>query len=100
MVGFNSIVMQAFERHAQDGFYEERGVKVQSLELTRYDCADEKTAGILQEIIQETTNRINRLTAQQSENDVKSAALSMDIELERRRKDLVESKADNARIQA
>merc|ERR1719265_1543568 len=73
MSGFNGIVMAAFKEQAGDGFYLERGVEVHSMELTRYKCTDDKTAAVLQEIIQETTNRINRLQAQESENEVRAA---------------------------
>jgi len=100
MSGFNGIVMASFGRQAKDGFYSDRGVELQSMELTSFECADEATAKILSEIIQETTNRINRLTAQQSENDVKGAALSADIQLERQRTDLIKTKAENERLQA
>eukprot|EP00442_Polarella_glacialis_P052841 CAMPEP_0115096764 /NCGR_PEP_ID=MMETSP0227-20121206/29963_1 /TAXON_ID=89957 /ORGANISM="Polarella glacialis, Strain CCMP 1383" /LENGTH=581 /DNA_ID=CAMNT_0002490651 /DNA_START=55 /DNA_END=1800 /DNA_ORIENTATION=- len=100
MTGFNAIVMDAFRRQAQDGFYLDRGVELQSMEVTRFDCADPATSSILQEIIQETTNRINRLTAQQSENDVKAAALTADILLERQRTELITIKAENERLQA
>uniref|UniRef100_A0A7S1FCY2 Band 7 domain-containing protein n=1 Tax=Noctiluca scintillans TaxID=2966 RepID=A0A7S1FCY2_NOCSC len=51
-------------------FYATRGIKVHSLEVTRYQCADKSTAGILEQIIQETTNRMNRLSQAESENEV------------------------------
>ena len=34
----------------------QRGIKIHSLEVTRYQCADSSTAAILEAIIQETTN--------------------------------------------
>merc|ERR1719359_28588 len=100
MSNFNSIIKQAWNRESRATFYEDRGVEMQSMELTRFDCADEKTALILQEIIQETTNRINRLTAQESENEVRQAALSMDIQLERQRSELIQTRAENERLEA
>lgn len=100
MEGFNTIIMESFERQALDGFYHDRGVELHSIGLTRFDCADHETAQILQEIIQETTNRINRLTAQQSENDVKAAALAADIQLEQQRTELIQTKSANDRLQA
>merc|ERR1711972_848428 len=51
-------------------FYSVRGIKIHSLELTRYHCADKSTAEILEQIIQETTNRLNRLSHAESENEV------------------------------
>jgi regulator of protease activity HflC (stomatin/prohibitin superfamily) len=57
--------------HKDDpSFYEKRGVKVHSLEMTSYHCADRSTSEILEQIIHETTNRINRLSQQESENEV------------------------------
>merc|ERR1719181_1417908 len=52
-------------------FYASRGVKIHSLEVTRYQCADQSTAEILEQIIQETTNRMNRLSQAESENEEK-----------------------------
>merc|ERR1712093_93774 len=40
MSGFNGIVMDAFRRQALDGFYEERGVELLSMGVSRFDCAD------------------------------------------------------------
>jgi hypothetical protein len=64
-------------------FYESRGVKVHSLEVTRYQCADESTSEVLQQIIQETTNRMNRLSQQESENEVKLFRMQGQIEQEK-----------------
>ena len=70
-------------------FYASRGVKIHSLEVTRYQCADSRTSEILEQIIQEgavglsclhyflplvhvvqeTTNRMNRLSQAESENE-------------------------------
>jgi hypothetical protein len=55
---------------ADSEFYAARGLKVYSLEITRYQCADKSTAEILEQIIQETTNRMNRLSQAESENEV------------------------------
>merc|ERR1712139_38027 len=38
--------------------------------VTRYSCAEESTRVILEEIIQETTHRMNRLSQAESENEV------------------------------
>merc|ERR1712151_686627 len=63
-------------------FYESRGVKVHSLEVTGYHCAEERTSAVLQQIIQETTNRMNRLSQQESENEVKIFKMQGTIEQE------------------
>lgn len=64
-------------------FYESRGVKVHSLEVTGYQCAEQSTSQVLQQIIQETTNRMNRLSQQESENEVKLFKMQGQIEQER-----------------
>merc|ERR1712139_86880 len=100
MSGFNQIVEEAFQAQAADGFYVERGVELQSMEVTRYTCVDAKTAEILQEIIQETTNRINRLQAQESENEVMAARLAADITLEKQRTEFIKTQAANEQLRA
>jgi hypothetical protein len=51
-------------------FFEKRGIKVHTLEITRYQCANESTAMILEQVIQETTNRMNRLSQAEGDNEV------------------------------
>lgn len=80
MNGFNSIVAEAFKTQSTDGFYLERGVEMQSMEVTSFECVDEQTAKVLQEIIQETTNRMNRLSQAESENEVKMFKMQGQIE--------------------
>jgi len=77
---FNQIAAQAAA--SDDQFYMERGVKIHTLEVTGYRCADSSTAEILEQIIQETTNRMNRLSQQESENEVKMHRLKGQIEQE------------------
>eukprot|EP00931_Biecheleriopsis_adriatica_P073810 TRINITY_DN48024_c0_g1_i1.p1 TRINITY_DN48024_c0_g1~~TRINITY_DN48024_c0_g1_i1.p1 ORF type:complete len:683 (-),score=155.41 TRINITY_DN48024_c0_g1_i1:142-2121(-) len=100
MANFNNITMESFKAQAKDGFYDDRGVVVQDLELTRFECVDQATADVLQQIIQETTNRINKLQAAQSANEVKAAALSAEITLEQQKGDLIRQQAANARLEA
>merc|ERR1719161_2245261 len=71
-------------------FYERRGVKVHSLEMTGYKCADRSTSEILEQIIQETTNRMNRLSQQESENEVKLFKMQGQIKQEEMKKQLLE----------
>jgi len=87
MDNFNTLATEAQE--ADDDFYDVRGVKIHSLEVTAYRCQDASTARILEAIIQETTNRMNRLSQQESENEIKMFALTGDIEQETRRADLL-----------
>merc|ERR1719502_2389522 len=98
MTDFNKIVNEAAQ--IDGDFYEMRGVRVHSLEVTRYECADKKTSSVLQEIIQETTNRINRLQQQQSENEVSRERMAGEIDIEKQRTALIEAKAENDRMLA
>merc|ERR1711977_125762 len=82
MDNFNTLATEAQE--ADDDFYEMRGVKIHSLEVTAYRCQDASTARI-----QEATNRMNRLSQQESENEIKMFALTGDIEQETRRAELL-----------
>jgi len=59
-----------------------------------------KTSSVLQEIIQETTNRINRLQHQQSENEVRKEQMTGEIEIERQRQAWIQARSDNERMQA
>eukprot|EP00440_Ansanella_granifera_P008041 gb/GFBE01008704.1/.p1 GENE.gb/GFBE01008704.1/~~gb/GFBE01008704.1/.p1 ORF type:complete len:638 (+),score=178.08 gb/GFBE01008704.1/:1-1914(+) len=97
---FNNITAQAFQEQAADGFYVDRGIELQSLELTKYDMVDQETADILQLIIQESTNRINQLQKAESENDVKAAKLVSDIQLEKQRTELIKTQASNTKLEA
>lgn len=78
---FNDIARAAHS--TDDTFYSQRGLKIHSLEVTRYQCADASTSAILEAIIQETTNRMNRLNCQESENEVALAKLRGVVEQER-----------------
>merc|ERR1712054_474104 len=100
MASFNNITMQAFETQATDGFYAERGVAIISMEVTRYEPVDKKTAEVLAQIIQETTNRINRLQVQNSENDVLAAKLAADILMEKQKTELIHTQSKNKQIEA
>merc|ERR1712178_410406 len=81
-------------------FYSRRGVKVHSLEITRYQCADYSTSEILEQIIQETTNRMNRLSQQESENEVKLFKMQGQIQQEMLNSDLLAIQQDHAEADA
>jgi len=93
MIGLQSIVAQA--RTNDEEFYLQRGCLVHGLEVIRFSCLDPETNRILQELIQETTNRINRMQKQNSENEVQQAQLAGETEVERQRATLIEAKAEN-----
>merc|ERR1719262_2053276 len=93
MGGLQSMVSDA--KTTDEDFYSQRGCRVHGLEVTRFTCLDPATNKILQELIQETTNRINRMQKQQSENEVREAQLAGETEVERHRADLIKVKAEN-----
>jgi hypothetical protein len=81
-------------------FYSSRGVKVHSLEVTRYACAEASTSEVLQQIIQETTNRMNRLSQAESENEVKLFKMQGQIEQERLNGELLEIQHQHSKDEA
>uniref|UniRef100_A0A6V0FZT6 Band 7 domain-containing protein n=1 Tax=Zooxanthella nutricula TaxID=1333877 RepID=A0A6V0FZT6_9DINO len=100
MASFGQLIVDAFNAQISDGFYEQRGVQVHHMQVSRYDCEDPHTSATLREIIQETTNRMNRLQAQRSENDVKAARILADITRENQQTVLITSQAVNERLEA
>lgn len=100
MANFNAISIEAFAAQAADGFYTERGVEIISMEVTRFEPVDKKTAEVLQQIIQETTNRINKLQVQNSENDVMAGKLAADIQMEKQMTELIETQSTNMLLQS
>ncbi|HEY1016866.1 MAG TPA: SPFH domain-containing protein [Herpetosiphonaceae bacterium] len=96
---FNQIVHAAVIE-ADATFYVERGVKLHSVEVRSITCKDANTQRILQEIIQETTNRLNRLQKQESENEIKVKQVQGEIETERQRELLLSIRRSLAQAQA
>merc|ERR1719182_352541 len=94
MDNFNGIAAEAHRE--DDEFYTRRGVTIHTLEVTAYRCADASTAHILEQIIQETTNRMNRLQQQESENEVQLFKLQGDIEEEKKISELLEIQKANS----
>merc|ERR1712039_408444 len=83
-----------------DTYYEKRGLLVHEVSVIRYECANPSDGEVLQQIIQETTKRMNQLTAQNSKNDVQRASMKGEIDLERQRTKLLEIKAANDKVNA
>merc|ERR1712038_1701249 len=92
---FNVIAKEVHEGDTCD-FYDKRGVKIHSLEVTGYHCAESSTALILEQIIQETTNRMNKLQQQESENEVQLQEIKGDIEEEKARSELIAIQTNNS----
>merc|ERR1712070_1119259 len=66
----------------------------------RIRCAESSTAQILQQIIQETTNRMNRLQQQESENEWQLLQIKGDIEEERAKTELLSVQVENSNARA
>mmetsp|Transcript_124872 Transcript_124872/g.243066 ORF Transcript_124872/g.243066 Transcript_124872/m.243066 type:complete len:792 (-) Transcript_124872:425-2800(-) len=81
MDDLNALSQQVYKEDLP--FYESRGVKVHSLEVTSYQCANSCTSEVLQQIIQETTNRMNRISQAESENEVNLFRMQGQIEQEK-----------------
>jgi len=81
-------------------FYSSRGVKVHSLEVTRYQCADQSTSEVLSQIIQETTNRMNRLSQAESENEVSIFRTQGQIQQEKLNTQLLEIQHEHSQTEA
>merc|ERR1712083_902267 len=84
----------------KDPYYAERGVQVHEVSVIRYECANPSDGRVLEQIIQETTKRMNELTAQQSKNDVQRASLEGEIALEQQRTELLQLKKENDKVMA
>lgn len=69
LAAFNEVIGAAVLGDA-DPFYLERGVVLHAVEVRAVACKDPSTQRTLQEIIQETTNRLNRRQQRESENEV------------------------------
>lgn len=99
LAAFNPIVRQAV-LEADDTFYVERGVKLHAVEVRSISCKDADTQHILQEIIRETTDRLNRLQKQESENEVKLKQIGGEIEAERMKGELLRTQRENVEAAA
>jgi len=93
MTSFNALVADAAATDTT--FYAARGVRLHSLEVTSYRPADDATALVLQKIISETTNRINRLQQQRSQNEVERSRLDSEVLIEQARQELERARAQN-----
>ena len=99
LAAFNTIIREAV-LEAEDRFYAERGVKLHAVEVRSISCKDPGTQHVLQEIIRETTNRLNRLQKQESENEIKLRQMSGEIESEEMRQRLLEIQRENVQTAA
>merc|ERR1719440_2264954 len=98
MSSFNDLVQQAGA--TDKAFYDERGVVLHNLEVVRYEPKDSETSRTLQAIIQETTNHINRMQQQKSENEVEKERMVALIDIEKQKAGLIKEKTANEKLEA
>jgi len=92
---FNMIVYEAVIEN-DSTFYSERGVRLNAVEIRSIACKDPATQQILQEIITETTNHLNRQQKQESENEIKLKQMKGQIEAEELRSRLLDLQRQHA----
>lgn len=92
---FNEVIKSSI-LDSEDSFYDNRGVKIHSVEVRSITCKDIKTQTILAEIIQETTDRLNRLQKQESENEVRLNKIKGKIEAEKTKGELIRVNSENS----
>merc|ERR1712178_229904 len=85
---------------SNDVFYEARGSKIHSVEVRSFECLDKKIDSVLQEIIKESTDRINRLQLVESENEVALEKMKGRIEEEKIKGQLIDVKNEHQRKEA
>merc|ERR1711998_754388 len=98
MASFNEIVQKAGA--TDKAFYDERGVVLHNLEVVRYEPKDAETGRTLQAIIQETTNHINRMQQQRSENEVEKERMTALIDIEKQKAGLIKERTSNEKLEA
>jgi hypothetical protein len=109
MGSFNQLAKSAYERDIADGFYDDRGVYLESMEVTRFEAVDEKTKETLQSINEETIRQITLLKQQEGDNAVEKAKMLANIDLQKEytaselkveelRTELIQTQADNGLI--
>lgn len=91
---FNNIINISI-LNFENNFYSDRGVEINSIEVRSISCKNENTENILQEIVQETTNKLNRIQKQESENEVNLKKITGEIESEKKKNDLLDIKELN-----
>ena len=76
------------------------GVKLHNLEVVRFEPKDTATAEVLQAIIQETTNHINRMQQQKSVNEVEKERMAALIDIEKQKAGLIKERVANEKLEA
>jgi len=90
---FNEVVRSAVIEN-KDLFYSIRGIAILGCEVRSISCKDPKTQAILQQIIQQQTNRLSSLQKQESDNEVAVKKFEGELETAKMRMKLLAIKEE------
>eukprot|EP00299_Pterocystis_sp_00344_P011492 c5373_g1_i1.p1 GENE.c5373_g1_i1~~c5373_g1_i1.p1 ORF type:complete len:391 (+),score=117.83 c5373_g1_i1:38-1174(+) len=96
---FNQIVSNAVFTKG-DRFCVERGLKIDQVEVRSVACADSKVQKVLQDIIQETTNKLNQIVKHEAEAEIKLKEITSSIEVEKQRGQLLDVQKTHTQTEA
>jgi len=99
LASFNKVV-QAAVMENKELFYSVRGISILGCEVRAISCKDPKTQSILQQIIQQNTNRISSLQKQESDNEVAMKKFEGEIETAKMKIKLLEIQQDHVEKQS
>jgi len=80
--------------------YDERGIIVTSIQVEGFTCKNEDTERVLQETVQETTNKMNRVLKQETTNEVIRIEMEGKIREEELKKRVLEIQYEHEQIVA
>jgi len=93
----NSIVQDAVLQ-ADKSFYESRGIEMSSIQVEGFSCKNNDTERVLQETVQETTNKMNRIMKQETANEVIRVEMEGKIREEELKKRVLEIQYDHEQL--
>jgi len=99
MTEVNAVVENAVLQ-ADSSFYEERGIKVTSIQVEGFSCKHIETERVLQETVQETTNKMNKVLKQETANEVIRVEMEGKIREEELKKRVLEIQYEHEQIVA
>jgi len=81
-------------------FYDDRGVVVTSIQVEGFTCKHDQTERVLQETVQEATNKMNRVLKQETANEVIKVEMEGKIREEELKKRVLEIQYEHEQIVA
>jgi len=93
----NTIVQDAVLQ-ADKSFYESRGIEMSSIQVEGFSCKNNDTERVLQETVQETTNKMNRIMKQETANEVIRVEMEGKIREEELKKRVLEIQYDHEQL--